>query len=217
MLTSEVNLREFDLSQTMKTLAKKAVFFAFSVLVLPIVALFWVVHFASSKDNLVTSLSQLFSLVPGLVGVYMRKAALRFFLNHCHWQSHIGFGVILSHADTDIEDGVYIGPQSNIGSCRIGKNTLLGSAVHIMSGSGQHHFDNLNILIRDQGGKFEKVSIGEDCWVGNGALIMANVGKGCVIAAGSVVNKDVPDYAVVAGNPAKVIRMRNSSKSQNAA
>jgi virginiamycin A acetyltransferase len=53
-----------------------------------------------------------------------------------------------------------------------------------------------------------KVTIGEDCWVGNGALIMANIGDKCIVGAASVVTKDIPDYSIVAGNPAKIIRNR---------
>jgi len=180
------------------------------VLIFPVVAFYFVIYALSSKDDRAASLSQLLSLLPGLIGVYLRKAALRFVITECHWQSHVGFGVILSHADTEIEDGAYIGPQSNIGKCRVGKNTLIGSGVHIMSGKGQHNIDDLSVPIREQGGKFEKVSIGEDCWVGNGALIMANVGKQSIVAAGSVVINEVPDFAIVGGNPAKIIRMRNT-------
>ncbi len=77
-----------------------------------------------------------------------------------------------------------------------------------MSGKTQHYFDDIETPIKDQGGEFEKITIGEDCWIGNGALIMANIGKKCVIGAGSVVTHDVPDYSIVAGNPAKVIKKR---------
>ncbi|RLC06874.1 MAG: acyltransferase, partial [Deltaproteobacteria bacterium] len=80
--------------------------------------------------------------------------------------------------------------------------------VHIMSGKRQHHFDDPDVPIQEQGGIFEKVSIGEDTWIGNNALIMANVGKKCVIGAGSVVSKDIGDFSIVTGNPAKVIRKR---------
>ena len=75
-----------------------------------------------------------------------------------------------------------------------------------MSGKGQHNFSDPTIPIKDQGGVFSKVSIGENCWVGNGALIMANVGQGCVVAAGSVVIDDVPDGVIVGGNPACLIK-----------
>jgi phosphonate metabolism protein (transferase hexapeptide repeat family) len=54
------------------------------------------------------------------------------------------------------------------------------------------------------------VTIGHDVWIGHGAIVLPgrNVGTGAVIAAGAVVTRDVPPYAIVAGNPAKIIRMR---------
>lgn len=57
---------------------------------------------------------------------------------------------------------------------------------------------------------FEKSIIGNDVWIGYGAVIIAgcNIGNGAIIGANSVVTKDVPDYAIVVGNPAKVIRYR---------
>ena len=59
------------------------------------------------------------------------------------------------------------------------------------------------------------LSIGHDVWIGDGAIIMPNVteiGNGAVIAAGAVVNKDVPPYSVVVGNPARIVRYRFSKE-----
>ena len=53
-----------------------------------------------------------------------------------------------------------------------------------------------------------KVSIGNDCWIGNGAIVMADVGNQCVIAAGAVVVDAVGDRSIVGGNPATLIRQR---------
>ena len=130
-------------------------------------------------------------------------------MTYCSADTVVSFLTLFSQRDTEISTGVYIGPQCNIGKCKIGRDTLLGSGVHIMSGKGQHNFDDLSKPIKEQGGIFEKVSIGQDSWIGNGALIMANIGKHCVVAAGAVVINDVDDYSIVAGNPAKVIKKLN--------
>jgi len=129
-------------------------------------------------------------------------------MTKCHANCLIGFATVFSHRDTEILEGVYIGPQCNIGKSRIEKNCLLGSGVHILSGKGQHNFDDLDTPIQEQGGTFEKIIIGEDTWIGNGAIVLANIGKKCVIGAGAVVIKDIPDYSIVGGNPAKILKTR---------
>lgn len=118
------------------------------------------------------------------------------------------FGVLFSQVDTEVGKSVYIGPSSNIGMCRIEDYCTLGSSVHVMSGRCQHSFDDLDKPMREQGGTYKKVVIGEDTWIGNGALIMANVGRKCVVGAGSVVTTDVDDFSVIAGNPARLVRKR---------
>lgn len=54
----------------------------------------------------------------------------------------------------------------------------------------------------------KEIHIGEDCWIGGNASILPGItiGRGSVVGAGSIVTKDVPDFTIVAGNPAKVIR-----------
>ncbi len=56
------------------------------------------------------------------------------------------------------------------------------------------------------------IIVNEDCWIGTGVIILAgvNLGRGSVVGAGSVVTKDIPPYAVVAGNPAKILSVKFS-------
>jgi virginiamycin A acetyltransferase len=140
--------------------------------------------------------------------MYLRNAFYRRTMTSCHPDSAILFGTIFSQTDTDIGKNVYIGPNCNIGRSSIQAHCTLGSNVHILSGKNQHFHEDLDIPIQEQGGVFEKIIIGEDTWIGNGALIMANIGKKCIIGAGSVVVQDVPDYSIMAGNPARLIKNR---------
>lgn len=177
-------------------------------LVLPLVGGYYVLSIFSPRDSAFWSFSQLISLYPGKCGNYLRKCFLRLVITKCNLNCAIMFGTIFSQIDTEIGQNVYIGPQCNIGSCRIENDCIIGSGVHIVSGSRQHNFDDLEKPVHEQGGVFEKVTIGEDSWIGNGAIVMANIGKKCIVGAGSVVTSDVEDFSIVGGNPARLIRKR---------
>jgi maltose O-acetyltransferase len=83
----------------------------------------------------------------------------------------------------------------------IGNNVLIGPGVHLYGAT--HPVDHVLRRTRMYG---REITIGDDCWSGGGAIICpgVNIGKGCVIAAGSIVTSDVPEFCMVAGNPAKV-------------
>lgn len=192
----------------MKNKIKQFVFVICAVSIFPLVVLYYLFSMLGDKNGCFASFSQFISIFPGKLGVYLRSAFYRFTMSKCAADAYICFATICSQVDTEINEGVYIGPQSNIGSCSIGKDCLIGSAVNIVSGSKQHCIDDLDTPIKEQGGEFIKISIGSNSWVGNGAIIMADVGNNCVIAAGAVVNKPVPDNQIVAGNPARIIKSR---------
>ena len=97
-----------------------------------------------------------------------------------------------------------------IGPVTIGNNVILAQNI-VMSGLN-HNYTDVEIPIYLQGETVATITIEDDCWIAANTVILAGVtiGKGSVIAAGSVVNKDVPPYSVVAGVPAKVIKSRIS-------
>lgn len=118
----------------------------------------------------------------------------------------MGFGTFFAHSNSEIGERIYIGAYCVIGMAVIGRDTIIGSGVHILSGKHQHGYNELETPIQKQRGIFKKIQIGDNCWIGNGSVIMANVGRQNVIGAGSVVNKNTNDLEIMAGNPAKCIK-----------
>ena len=121
-------------------------------------------------------------------------------------------------------EGLWVGNDSNIGpycyiGCsgfvRIGNNVLMGPRVSIIAEN--HNFARTDKPTKLQGVTRQEVDIGDDCWLGSNSVILAGirVGEGAVVAAGAVVTKDVPPYAVVGGVPAKVIRSRLVSEAES--
>ncbi len=124
----------------------------------------------------------------------------------------------------NIEHGAYfgsgrdieIGNNSGLGfNCRvygplkIGNDVMMGPDVMIFTQN--HKTERLDIPMRLQTAPKEPVYIGDDVWIGARVIILPGrkIGEGVIIGAGAVVTKDGPDYAVVGGNPAKVIKFRN--------
>ena len=126
------------------------------------------------------------------------------------------------HSDVDFGSGlnVQIGENSSLNrGAWISNDTIIGAEVmmgpHVTILSGGHEFNDLTIPMTQQGAsKRRPVIIGNDVWIGTRVIILPGikVGDHSIIAAGSVVTKDVPEWAIVGGNPAKVIRLRYLEK-----
>jgi len=153
------------------------------------------------------------SLTPGMVGRYLRC--------HCWGIGFVGENVTIDEAcwishpeGLSIGDNVGInkGARFNaVGKIKIGENGLIGPNVVIWTQN--HEFSRRDIPIVRQGHQYQEVIIGDDVWIAAGVTVLPGVeiGKGAVICAGAVVTKDVGEFSVVAGVPAKKIRDRSFS------
>ena len=134
------------------------------------------------------------------------KKAFRYVGDHVNWGKKLNISSSLQIGDhSGIGDRAYIAPEVTIG-----KNVMIGKDLKIFTQN--HRIDRLDIPMREQGtSEVSPLTIGDDVWICDSVIITpgcSQIGSGSILAAGSVVTKDVAPYAVVGGNPAKIIRYR---------
>lgn len=121
--------------------------------------------------------------------------------------THAYFG---NGREIEIGDGSGIGANNHLpNNIKIGNDVMMGPDIYIVSNN--HSFDRIDIPMGKQGIKIAKPTVVEDdCWIGARCILTPgrHVMKGSIIAAGSVLTKDFPEYSIVGGNPAKLIRSR---------
>lgn len=137
-----------------------------------------------------------------------------------------GKNVVINPFDTFSYDTISFGNHVFIGkgavllasvsSISIGNKVMFGPKVTIMG--GDHNASVIGRYMIDVNEKLPgddlPVTIEDDVWIGTGAIILkgVTVGRGSIVAAGSVVNKSVPEYSIVAGVPARVVKSRFSTE-----
>lgn len=112
---------------------------------------------------------------------------------------------------------LYIGDNCNFNGIKIiGNGTVIignnfHSGIECMIISQNHDYDTGDAIPYGSGYDYKMITIQDNVWLGNRVIITGNttIGEGAIVAAGAVVCKDVPPYAIVGGNPAKVIRYRD--------
>ena len=139
----------------------------------------------------------------------MRSIAVSFYLEKCGAKIRVKSGA-------EIALNAIVGNNSELGSnCIIQSNVIIGDNVimgpDVKIYSRNHKFDRLDVPIQKQGKEKLVTEIGNDVWLGANVIITAGnkIGNHTIIAAGSVVTKNVPDYAIVGGVPAKILKYRN--------
>lgn len=195
----------------MRDFLKSIARIAATIAVAPALVSYWLRSRAIGKDRALEGSSQAIALLPGVTGVYLRGAFLNCVLARFHPTASVHFGTLLSQTGARIDEHVYVGPGCHLGLVHLERDVLIGSGVQIPSGAKTHGTARLDVPIREQPGQPVTVRVGEGSWVGSGAIIMADVGRHCVVAAGSVVTRAIPDYSVAAGVPARVFRDRRNA------
>ncbi len=179
---------------TGRNVAKALAFGIATIVVTPSLCSFWIRGRLLGVDRALEGSTQSLSLVPGVLGQYIRRAFLARALASFHRSGTVEFGTIFSRAGARIDEGAYVGPRCHLG------------LVH--SGPATHGTADLSTPIRDQHGTQRMVTIGAGSWIGSGAIVLEDVGRESIVGAGSVVTRTVPDRVVAAGVPARVLRDR---------
>jgi len=103
--------------------------------------------------------------------------------------------------------------SANGGKIVIGSNVLVGP--NVVFRAADHVFEKIELPIRDQGHRYGEIIIEDDVWLASNIVVTSGVtiGKGAIVVAGSVVTKDVPQFSIVGGVPAKIIKYRDGRES----
>ncbi|HZP24858.1 MAG TPA: DapH/DapD/GlmU-related protein [Terriglobales bacterium] len=149
--------------------------------------------------------AQAFAVGPGLPGSYLRAAYYKLTLRRCSIDITISFGTYFVQPDSSVGELASLGSYCVVGRAAIGPRTQIGSHVLVPSGKRQH--------LRNPDGTLSdcldgQTVIGADCWIGDAAVIMAELGDGVTVGAGAVVTHAVAPHTVVAGNPARPIQQK---------
>ena len=144
---------------------------------------------------------------------WLRRMCGKMMLEHCGKQVNIEKKAFFSHK-VSLGDYSGIGVNAKLyGRCSIGDHVMMGEDCTVITRN--HRFSATDKPMMEQGFEEERpVRIGNDVWIGDRVIILPGVtiGDGCIIGAGSVVTRDIPAYAIAAGNPAKVLRYRGDSE-----
>ncbi|MGT2711504.1 acyltransferase [Streptococcus oriscaviae] len=125
--------------------------------------------------------------------------------------------IICSGSLSNLGKGLEIGKNSffseytffgSAGGIKIGENVIAGQGVRFHAEN--HNYSEPDLLIREQGVSHKGIEVGDNCWLGAGAVFLdgAKVGLGCVVAANALVTKEFPDNVIIGGVPAKIIKNR---------
>lgn len=179
------------------------------VVVFPAVVSFAVRSKIVGRDRALQPTSQWMSLIPGLTGQYLRRAFLARALAQCDPTAVVEYGTTFCRAGARLEANVYVGIGCHLGLVHLERDVLVASGVHMPSGSNTHDIADATRPIREQSRAERLVRIGAGAWIGESAVVMADVGPDAVVGAGAVVTRPIPAWAVSAGVPARVLRQRN--------
>lgn len=199
-----------------KLVVKRSLFIMGVLMTSPLILLTYIEElFTGRRSGVIFGSSrEIISLIPTILGEFIRLGYYRVVCAEISPDATFLFGSMLARQDTIIGAGTVIGAYSIIGHAEIGEHVLIGPRVSIISGKYLHGRPGERAegqsIIRER----EVISIGNNSWIGQDAILMASVGENCTVGAGSVVYKIVPDSTTVLGNPARKVNIEMPAKKE---
>ena len=118
-------------------------------------------------------------------------------------------GDVVLHPRVNLGFNSYIVSLNNV---EVGENTLFAAYTYVIGGG--HVPEEIYVPLKDQNTHGIGIKIGRDCWLGAKSMVMdgCNIGDYCIIGAGAIVTKNIPDYSVAVGMPARVVKDRRNTQ-----
>ena len=148
------------------------------------------------------------ALAPGSPGIWLRRHWYCRTLRRCGRNLSVSWMAVIWRPETGIGNDVTIGPYSAVINADIGHDVMLGTNVKVAQGARQHGIALSGTPMARQPGEPVQVRIGNDVWIGTGAVVLADVAEGSVVGAGAVVTRPFEPYWILAGVPARPSRPR---------
>ncbi|MEQ1573343.1 MAG: hypothetical protein ABL993_03775, partial [Vicinamibacterales bacterium] len=137
-----------------------------TTVMLPAIGSYYLRSAIIGRDRALMGSTQWIALIPGLMGIYLRRAFLARALERCASSAAIEWGTLFSAAGTRIDEHAYIGPNCHIGLAHIERDVLLAPCVHVPSGRLTHGVTDPDEPLRNQQGQPQRVRIGANSWIG---------------------------------------------------
>ena len=174
---------------------------------------YWVSVWLMDRQRALVGASERIGRIPGYVGIYARRAFYRRVLARVGRDVYVGYMSFFSKSQATLGDRVYVGRFCSIGWANIGNDVMLADGVQISSGGQQHGLETQDgKTLHDNEPNSERIIIEDGAWLGAGAIVMADVGSGAIVAAGAVVTRPIPARSRVAGVPARPLESKAQAR-----
>ncbi|MCP4580787.1 MAG: hypothetical protein GY839_04170 [candidate division Zixibacteria bacterium] len=193
-----------------KKAIKRFIFFIAFILTLPLIIPTWIEAALLGKysERIYGFCKELLAVIPTFIGAYLRLAYYKSVCTRIDFDISMLTGSMIAHRDTIIRKGTIIGTYTIIGYADIGENTICGARISVLSGKYQHGRPDERGGEEEAKEEYTRIFIGANSWIGEGSIILANIGTKCTIGAGSVLMKEAPDNTTFMGNPARKVNIK---------